>query len=90
MPWSFKAVIILSAVSLIGASLMAFAGFETGWQSLSHFAYGTLTAGVGLAGALLFSIICAVTSANWRRRSMVAAVVAALLLGGLFLFARTA
>jgi hypothetical protein len=90
MPWSFKATIAMFVVFAAGAVLIGFACFESGWQALGHFAWGLLTAGVGLVGGLLFSIICAVTQPTWRRQSLFAGALALLLLAGLVLFARAA
>jgi hypothetical protein len=90
MPWSFKATIVMSVVFGAGAGLIGFACFESGWQALGHFVWGLLTAGSGLVGGLLFSIICATTQPAWRRQSLFAGAVALLLLAGLVLFARTA
>jgi hypothetical protein len=90
MPWSFKAAIAALAIFVLGDLLIAFACFESGWESLGHFAWGTLIAGVGLIGSLLFSIICAAMQPTWRRSSLVLVVVSVLLLIGLFWFAKTA
>jgi peptidoglycan/LPS O-acetylase OafA/YrhL len=90
MPWSFKAVIAAFVVFVVGALVIAFACNETGWQSIGHFAWGLLTAVVGLVGGILFSIICATTEPTWRRSSLVLGVVSILLLIGLLLFAKAA
>ncbi len=90
MPWSLKAAIAAFVIFALGALLIAFACNESGWQSIGHFVWGLLTAGVGLVGGLLFSIICAVTEPTWRRPSLVLCVVSALLLIGLLLFAKAA
>ena len=90
MPWSFKAVNATLVIFVLGVALIAFACFESGWESIGHFAWGTLIAGVGLIGSLLFSIICAITQPAWRRLSLVLVVVSVLLLIGLFWFAKTA
>ena len=90
MPWSFKAAIAAFVIFACGVLLIAFACLESGWQSIGHFAWGLLIAGVGLVGALLFSIICAVTEPKWRRLSLILGVISILLLGGLWLFAKAA
>jgi hypothetical protein len=90
MPWSFKVTIAMFVIFAFGALLIGFACFESGWQSLDHFVWGLLTAGAGLIGALLFSIICAATHPKWRRRSLVAGALAILLFAGLLLFAKVA
>jgi hypothetical protein len=90
MPWYFKATIAMFVIFALGALLIAFACFESGWESLRHFVWGLLTAGAGPIGALLFSIICAVTQPKWRKLSLVAGVLAILLFLGLLLFAKAA
>jgi hypothetical protein len=90
MPWSFKATIAMFVIFALGALLIAFACFESGWEALQHFVWGLLTADAGLIGALLFSIICAVTQPKWQKPSLVAGVLAILLFLGLLLFAKAA
>jgi hypothetical protein len=89
MPWSFKATIAAFVIFIVGGSLIGFACVEGGWQSLGHFAWGVLIAGVGLIGALLFSIVCAATQPAWRRHSLIAGALAVLLFAGLLLFAKS-
>jgi hypothetical protein len=90
MPWSFKAVLGAFLVFAIGAALIVFAHFQNRWAAVAYFAYGLLTAAAGLFGALLFSIICAVTRPEWRRQSVIAIAIAVLLSVALFLFAKVA
>jgi len=90
MPWCFKATIAAFVVFGVGSSLIGFACFEHGWESLGHFAWGFVVAGAGLVGALIFSFVCAVTQPAWRTRSLVTGVLAILLFCGLMVFARTA
>jgi hypothetical protein len=77
-------------VFAIGAALIVFAHFQNRWAAIAYFAYGLLTAGAGLFGALLFSVICALSRPDWRKQSCIAIALAALLLVALFLFARVA
>jgi hypothetical protein len=90
MPWSFRVSLAAFGIFAIGAALIVFAHFRGGWDAIAYFAYGLLIAGVGSFGALLFSIICAVTRPEWRRQSLIAIAVALLLSVALFLFARVA
>ncbi len=90
IPWSFKAVLGAFVIFAIGAALIVLAHFQDRWSAIAYLAYGLLTAAVGSFGALLFSIICAVTRPEWRRRSLIAIALAVLLSIALFLFARVA
>jgi hypothetical protein len=90
MPWSFKAALAAFVIFVIGAALIVFAHFQSGWATIGYFAYGLLTAGVGSFGALLFSLICAVTRPEWRRPSFIAVALAVLLSVALLLVARAA
>ncbi len=90
MPWSFKATIAGFVIFIVGGSLIGFACFESGWESLGHFAWGVVIAGAGLIGSLLFSVICAVTQPAWRRHSLMTGVLAILVFCGLIFFAKIA
>ncbi len=85
MPWSFRAALAAFVIFAIGAALLVFAHFQGGWKVITYFAYGLLTAGLGLFGAVFFSIICAVTRPEWRRWSFIAIALAVLLSVTLFL-----
>jgi hypothetical protein len=90
MPWSFRSALGAFVIFAVGGALIVFAHFQGGWESITYFAYGLLTAGVGLFGALFFSIICAVTRPEWRRQSLIAIALAILLSVALFLVWRVA
>jgi hypothetical protein len=90
MPWSFRAALAGFGIFAVGAALIVFAHFQHSWAAIAYFAYGLLTAGAGLFGALLFSIVCAVSRPEWRRQSLIAIALAVLLAVALFLFARVA
>ena len=90
MPWSFKTTIAMFVGAGLGALLITFACLESGWASITHFAWGLGITGIGLVGALLFSIVCAVTEPIWRKRSILLLAVAIFLLIGLIAFARVA
>jgi hypothetical protein len=90
MPWSFKATILALVVFACGVALMGGTFFVSGWDSLWYFAWGSVTAGAGLAMGILFSLICGATQPKWRRASFTVCAAAALLLVGLVLFAAAA
>ena len=90
MPRSFKATLAAFAIFALGAALIVFAHFQGGWEAITYFAYGLLTAGVSLFGALFFSIICAVTRPEWHISSLIAVALAVLLSVALFLVWRAA
>ena len=90
MPSSFKAALAAFVIFGLGAALIVFAHFQGGWEAITYFAYGLLTAGAGLFGALVFSIICAVIRPEWRRPSLIAIALAVSLAGALFLVWRAA
>ena|SRR5581483_2100961 len=78
MPWSFKVTIAAFVIFGVGSSLIGFACVEGGWGSLGHFAWGLVIAGAGLIGALIFSIVCAITQLEWRTRSLMTGALAIL------------
>lgn len=90
MPWSFKAALVAFGIFALGAAVIVFAHFQSGWEVIAYFAYGLLTSGMGSLGALVFSIICAATRPEWRRESLLAIALAVSLSVGLFLLARVA
>lgn len=90
MPWPFKAALAAFLIFAVGATLIGIACITSGFGSITYFAYGLLTAAVGLFGALLFCVICAVIRPAWRRRSLAAGGLALLLSAALLLFARSA
>lgn len=90
MPWSLRAALAMFIVFVLGALLIAFACVEGGWEALRHFAWGLLTATIGLIAGFIFSVVCAVTQPEWRKASIVACIASTVLLGALLLFARSA
>ncbi len=80
MPWILRLAIGSLFVFVIGAVMITWACMSTGWETLSWFAWGSLTAGVGLIGSSLLSMLSAVFHQEWRRFSL------ALMSASIFLF----
>jgi len=77
-------------VFVIGALMIAWACMSTGWETLSRFAYGCVTAGSGLIGSALLAMLGAVIHKGWRRFSLALMSASVLLLLALLIFARFA
>ena len=60
MPWLLRFAIGSLFVFVIGAVMIAWACMSTGWETLSRFAWGSLTAGAGLIGSALLAMLSAV------------------------------
>jgi hypothetical protein len=60
MPWILRFAIVSLFAFVIGAVMIAWACMSTGWETLSWFAWGCVTAGAGLIGAALLAIVSAV------------------------------
>ena len=90
MPWLFRFAIASLFVFVIGAVMIAWACMSTGWETLSWFAWGSVTAGAGLIGSALLAILSAVIHEGWRRFSLVLMSVSVLLFLGLLIFAKFA
>ena len=90
MPWLLRLAIGSLFVFVIGAVLIAWACMSTGWETLSRFAWGSVTAGVGLTGSSLLSMLSAVIHQEWRRFSLVLMSASVLLFILLLIFARFA
>ena len=80
MPWILRFAIGSLFVFVIGAVMIAWACMSTGWETLSRFAWGSLTAGAGLIGTALLAMLSAVIHQGWRRFSL------ALMSASVFLF----
>jgi hypothetical protein len=80
MPWVLRFAIGSLFVFVIGAVMIAWACMSTGWETLSWFALGCVTAGAGLIGTALLAILSAVIHKRWRRFSL------ALMSASVFLF----
>ena len=80
MPWILRFAIGSLFVFVIGAVMIAWACMSTGWETLSRFAWGCVTAGAGLIGSTLLAMLSAVIHQGWRRSSV------ALMSASIFLF----
>jgi LytS/YehU family sensor histidine kinase len=90
MPWILRLAIGSLFIFVIGAVLIAWACITTGWETLSRFALGCVTAGAGLIASVLLALLSALIHQAWRRFSLVLMSVSVLLLLGLLIFARFA
>ena len=90
MPWILRFAIGAFFVFVIGALMIAWACVSTGWETLSRFAWGCLTAGVGLIISALLAMLSAVINKQWRRFSLLLMTASVLLLLALLIFAKFA
>ena len=90
MPWILRFAIGSFFVFVIGALMIAWACMSTGWETLSRFAWGCVTAGAGLIGTALLSMLSAVIHKGWRRFSLALMSVSVLLFLALLIFAKFA
>jgi hypothetical protein len=60
MPWTLGFAIGSLFVFVIGAMMIAWGCMSTGWETLSGFAWGSVTAGAGLIGTALLAMLSAV------------------------------
>ena len=90
MPWLLRFALGFLFVFVIGAAMIAWACMSTGWETLSRFAWGCLTAGAGLIGTAFFAMLSAIIQQSWRRFSLALMIVSVLLFLGLLIFAKFA
>jgi ABC-type multidrug transport system permease subunit len=90
MPWTLRFAIGLLFVFVIGAVMIAWACMSTGWETLSWFAWGSVTAGAGLIGTALLAMLSAVIHQGWRRFSLALMSASVLLFVALLIFAKFA
>jgi len=90
MPWILRFAIGSLLVFAIGAVMIAWACMSTGWETLSWFAWGCVTAGAGLIGAALLAMVSAVIYQGWRRCSLALLSASTLLFLALLIFAKFA
>jgi len=90
MPWILRLGTGSFFVFVIGAVMIAWACMSTGWETLSWFAWGSLTAGAGLIGTALLAMLSAVIHQGWRRFSLALMSASLLLFVALLIFAKFA
>jgi hypothetical protein len=90
MPWILRFAIGSLFVFVIGAVMIAWACMSTGWETLSGFAWGCVSAGAGLIGSALLAMLSAVIHQRWRRFSLALMIASVLLFLGLLMFAKFA
>jgi hypothetical protein len=67
MPLLLRFAIGSLLVFVIGALMIAWACMSTGWETLTWFASGCVTAGAGLVVTTLLALLSAVIHQGWRR-----------------------
>ena len=80
MPWILRFAIGSLFIFVIGAVMIAWACMSTGWETLSRFAWGCVTAGAGVVGTALLTMLSALIHQGSRRFSL------ALMSASVFLF----
>ena len=90
MPWLLRFAIGALFVFVIGAAMIAWACMSTGWEVLSWFAWGTVTADAGLIGSAFLAMLSAWIHQGWRRFSLVLMSASVLLFLALLIFAKFA
>ena len=90
MPWILRFAIGSLLVFVIGAVMIAWACVSTGWETLSRFAWGCVTAGSGLLLSAIFAMVSAVIHKGWRRFSLGLVSASVLLFIALLIFAKFA
>jgi hypothetical protein len=90
MPWILRLAIGSLFVFVIGAVMIAWACMSTGWETLSRFAWGCVTAGAGLIGTAFLAMLSAVIQQAWRRFSLVLMGASVFLFLVLLIFAKFA
>jgi hypothetical protein len=90
MPWILRFAICSLFVFVIGAVMIACACMSTGWETLSWFAWGCVTAGAGLIGTALLAMLSAVIHKSWRRFSLALSSASVFLFLALLIFAKFA
>jgi hypothetical protein len=70
MPWILRFAIGSLFVFVIGVVMIAWACMSMGWETLSWFSWGCVTAGAGLIGSALLAMLSAVIYQAWRKFSL--------------------
>ena len=90
MPWVLRFAFGSLFVFVVGAGMIAWACMSTGWEVLSWFAWGSVTAGAGLIGSTLLAMVSAIIHKSRRRIALALMIVSVLLFLGLLAFAKFA
>ena len=90
IPWILRFAIGFLSVFVIGAVMIAWACMSTGWETLTRFAWGSVTAGVGLIGSAILAMLGAIIHREWRRFSLVLMSASVFLFLALLIFAKFA
>ena len=90
MPWLLRFAVASLFVFVIGAAMIAWACMSTGWETLSRLAWGCVTAGTGLVGSALLSMLSALIHKGWRRFSVALMSASILWFIALLIFAKFA
>jgi hypothetical protein len=90
MPWLLRFAVGSFFLFVIGAVMITWACMSTGWETLSRFAWGCVTAGAGLIATALFAMLSAIIHKSWRRFSLVLMSASILLFLALAIFAKFA
>ena len=90
MPWLLRFAIGSLFIFVMGALMIAWACMSTGWETLSWFAWGCVTAGAGLIGSALLATLSAVIHQVWRKLSLALMGASVLLFIALLIFAKFA
>jgi len=90
MPWILRFAIGSLFVFMIGAVMIAWACMSTGWETLSRFAWGCVTAGAGLIGSAVLTMLSAVIHQRRRRFCLVLMSASVLLFIALLIFTKFA
>jgi hypothetical protein len=90
MPWILRFAIGSLFVFVIGVVMIAWACMSTGWETLSWFSWGCVTAGAGLIGSALLAMLSAVIYQAWRKFSLALMSASVFLFLSLLIFAKFA
>jgi hypothetical protein len=90
MPWILRLAIGSLFIFVVGAVMIAWACMSTGWETLSRFAWGCVTAGAGLIVSALLAMLSALIHRGWRRFSLTLMSTSVFLFLVLLIFAKFA
>jgi hypothetical protein len=90
MPWILRLAIGSLFIFVVGAVMIAWACMSSGWETLSRFAWGCVTAGAGLIVSALLAMLSALIHRGWRRFSLTLMSTSVFLFLVLLIFAKFA